>query len=683
MSQAAEQGPASPRVEDPTTTPPRHDRRAWALIVIPLLAAVVAYAPVVGNGFVDLDDGTNFVENRGYAGLGWTQIRWAWTAAILGVYQPLSWMLLEVQYVLWGYAPWGYHLSSLALYLAATAALYALCVALLERGWAGEGGAGPWPIHWGAAIAVGLFAIHPLRTEVVARVSCQPYLPCALFSLLALLAYLRAHPGDGPMRPGWAVAAFLLFVAALLSKAVAVTLPVVLLILDVYPLRRIGGGTGLLLGPRARWAWAEKLPYFAASAVCAWLAFWAQARYLASIPYEPLAPGSLDSRVAQMCYGLVFYLYKTIRPVRITAYYPPRSGVTFFAFPYWICGPLVVGMTVAFVSMRKRWPGLLAAWAIYLVILAPNSGLVMHGGQMAADRYSYMSMMGLVILAAAALAGAITTRRRAYAIAAVAAVTAAVLIPLDWRQCRTWRDPSSLLGNALASYPNVKVQHNLAMDLARHERYAEAERHLAEVVRKAPDFGRAGRNLIGILVNQGKLTEAKARLAELATHKVAEVDLLIAEGSVLTLQGENAEAEARFTKAVRLESDGCQARQGLGVSLLRQRKLAEAEAQFAEVVRRKPDDAAARVDLGTSLARQGKLAEAEAQLALAVRLAPGSLTAIKALGKTLGMQGKIREAEAQFQQALRLQPDDLESRAALGKFAQIRDRLRLPLGSQR
>jgi hypothetical protein len=368
----------------------------------PILAAVVAFAPVVANGFVEKDDRRNFLENPGFAGLGWPQIHWAWTAVVLGVYQPLSWMLLEAQYALWGLAPWGYHLSSLALYVAATAVLYALCVALLERGGAGEGGGGPWPIHWGAAIAVGLFAILPLRTEVVAWASCQPYLPCALFSLLALLAYLRAHPAEGPTRPGWAVVAFLVFMAALLSKAVAVTLPLILLILDVYCLRRIGGGNGLFSGPRARRAWAEKLPYFAATAVFACLAIWAAEHSPASTNAEPLAPqGPLDLRMARMFYAVLFYLYKTIRPVRIAAFYPLQSGMSLVASPYWICGLIVVGVTVAFVVMRRRWPGLLAAWASYLVLLPPRIVFSAQDSQAAAVSFSTVAFLAAKIAASA------------------------------------------------------------------------------------------------------------------------------------------------------------------------------------------------------------------------------------------------------------------------------------------
>jgi Flp pilus assembly protein TadD len=683
MPQATDQRLASPPVESPTTTPPVADRRAWALIVIPVLAALVAFAPVVANDFVDWDDRENFLENRGYLGLGWPQVRWAWTTVLLGVYQPLSWILLEAQYALFGLAPWGYHLSSLALYLAATAALYALSVALLERGRAVNLGHGPWPIHLGAAIAVTLFAIHPLRTEVVAWVSCQPYLPCALFLLLTLLAYLRAHTADGTTRPGWAAVAFLLFVAALLSKAVAVTLPLVLLILDAYPLRRIGGRHGLLAAPSARRAWAEKLPFFAASALFAWLASWSKQHYFVSNVGAPLAQGSLDERVAQMLYGVIFYLYKTVRPVRIAAFYPLDAGLSLLASPYRTCALLVVGMTVAFLVMRRRWPGLLAAWASYLVMLAPNSGLILIGPQVAADRYSFISMMGLVILAAAGLAGATTTRRQALAIGAVATVTALVLIPLDWRQCRTWRDTLSLWGNALVYYPSAHAHMNLGVELSKQERYAEAEPHLVQVVRMAPEHARARRTLAHVLAAQGKLDEAEAQFAALARLKVSEAELFMDQGILLSLRGKNAEAAAKFAEVMRLKPDDRQARRALAVALVFQGKRAEAEAQFAEIVRRTPNDATARVDLGKSLAQQGKLAQAEAQFAEAVRLKPASLPAIKALARTLGLLGKIAEAEAQFQQALRLQPDDIESRAALARFAQIRDQLRLPANLQR
>src|SRR5271157_5459368 len=151
-------------------------------------------------------------------------------------------MLLELEYVLAGLNPRGYHLVSIGLHAAVAVALFALIVAILRRcGWPANQGA-PREIHLqlAAALAAALFAVHPLRVEAVAWASCQPYLPCALFSMLAVLAYLRAFWLGTSPEWGWLVVSFVLFVAALLCKAAAVSLPAMLLILDVYPLRRFG-----------------------------------------------------------------------------------------------------------------------------------------------------------------------------------------------------------------------------------------------------------------------------------------------------------------------------------------------------------------------------------------------------------------------------------------------------------
>ena len=368
---------------------------------------MVAFAPILKNGFVDWDDFTNFTSNNQFRGLGWPQLRWAWTTFHLGVYQPISWMLLEAQYVLFGVNPWGYHLTSLVLYAGAAVVLDALCVALLTRCLPEDATHNPWAIHLGAALAVSLFVAHPLRTEVVAWVSCQPYLPCAMFSMLAVMAYLRAHPAGRPTRVGWAIVALLLFAAALLSKAVAVPLPLVLLILDIYPLRRIedaSGVRGLVTGPEARWAWIEKLPYVALSLLFMRLAILAKYAF-AQLVHTVLEQDSLAVRGAQACYGVYFYLAKTIWPTAISPFYPLPPRIA-WGEPRYLLGALAVGgLTLTLILGRRRWPWLLAAWGAYLVILAPNSGLVRISTQLAADRYGYVSMMGLVVLAAAGLCG--------------------------------------------------------------------------------------------------------------------------------------------------------------------------------------------------------------------------------------------------------------------------------------
>src|SRR5262249_47033858 len=129
--------------------------------------------------------------NDDYRGLGWREVAWAWSTTRLYVYQPLAWMLLEAQYSLFGLDARGYHLTSLLLYTADTVILYFLAVSLLARCQPKLYFEKSWACLIGAGLAVALFAVHPLRTEVVAWASCQPYLPCAMFYMLAVMAYLR------------------------------------------------------------------------------------------------------------------------------------------------------------------------------------------------------------------------------------------------------------------------------------------------------------------------------------------------------------------------------------------------------------------------------------------------------------------------------------------------------------
>ena len=256
---------------------PAWDRRTW-LVAIPLaLIVIAAFIPALDNGFVNWDDDQNFLDNPFYRGLGVAQVKWAWSTFWLGVYQPLAWLLFEAQYVFWKLDPRGYHLTSLLLHTANAVVLYVLTVTLLVRCRPDSCLRGPWTCSLGAGLATALFAVHPLRVEAVAWASCQPYLPCALFSMLAVLAYLRAFAMGSSPRWGWLVGSFVLFVAALLSKAVAVSLPAVLLILDVYPLRRFGDGPGRWFGPAARRAWWEKVPFVIVSLVFMGLAIAARA----------------------------------------------------------------------------------------------------------------------------------------------------------------------------------------------------------------------------------------------------------------------------------------------------------------------------------------------------------------------------------------------------------------------
>jgi Flp pilus assembly protein TadD len=597
---------AEPTPAAAAAPPPGWDRLAWAWAALPALTAL-AFLPALDNGFLDLwDDQANFLANQDYRGLGWPQLRWAWTTTLLGVYQPVGWMLLELQYALGGMRPRTYHLASILMHGAVAVALYALIFELLRRvrpAWPADR---RWALPAAAALAAALFAAHPLRVEVVAWVSCQSYLPCGFFCVTAVVAYLRAHRGGGSGRPGWPVASLALYAAALLSKAVAVGLPVVLLVLDVYPLRRLGPGRWA--GPEARRAWREKSPFALLALAFAAVAIVSRRSARSSLNIKEPA-FDFGTRLVHAGYGLGLYVYETLVPVNLIAFdlSPDRFDPSEPRFALGVAAALA--LTVAAVALRRRWPGLLAAWVAYVAIVSPNLGFLRFGAQVAADRYTYVATMGFYALAAGALARGLISARRPAVVVATALAVVAGLSALTWRQCRVWHDTETLWVHALgrgAGY-SPDLHNNLGAARARRGDYDAAAVELAEAVRLRPGFVEARASLGEVCRRLGRFDQAATHLSEAARLEPerADVQTSLAEvrnrlGMALFRQGRFAESATQYTELARMRPGDAEVQYNLGACLLRQERPADAAARFAEALRLKPDFPAARKALQTA-----------------------------------------------------------------------------------
>src|SRR6266851_3871387 len=229
------------------------------------LLTLLLFLPALGNDFVNWDDERNFVLNPNYRGLGWTEIEWMWTSHLLGRYVPITWMTLGLDYTIWGMNPFGYHLTSVLFHAVNAVLLYFVALALLRLGMRDRSKEMQARIPIGALFAALVFALHPLRAESVAWVTERRDVVSGMFFLLAILAYLRGNPDvpGAPIRRKYYLACFGFFILALLSKEIAVTLPVILLILDVYPMRRLGeAGWFSASGGRIL---VEKTPFFVLS----------------------------------------------------------------------------------------------------------------------------------------------------------------------------------------------------------------------------------------------------------------------------------------------------------------------------------------------------------------------------------------------------------------------------------
>src|SRR5438132_2776639 len=369
----------------------------WVRWLAPLLVALftlAAFLPALQNQFVNWDDKDNFLDNPHYRGLGWTHLRWMWTTH-LGHYIPLTWMTLGLDYLLWGMNPVGYHLTSLVLHAANAVVFFFVVCRILTL-------ALPAPSERGHALTAGfaalVFAIHPLRVESVAWVTERRDVLSGLFYLLTILVYLRDCE-RGERGRGWYWLSVAVFVCALLSKSMVVNLPVVLLILDVYPLRRLGGAIGWWSEP-ARRVYVEKIPFVLLAAAASAIAVMAQVSIHAALP---LAQLGVPSRLAISAYGLSFYLGKMIVPVNLSPIYELPRTVSPWAMPFILSFGLAVAITAIVLTLRRRVLGLPAAWLAYLVVLLPVLGIFQSGPQIAADRYTYLAGLGWAILAGAGL----------------------------------------------------------------------------------------------------------------------------------------------------------------------------------------------------------------------------------------------------------------------------------------
>ena len=445
----------------------------------------VVFVRTLRGDFVSWDDDVNFLDNPSYRGLGPTQLRWMFTS-LRGVYVPVTWVTLGLDHVLWGMRPVGYHLTSVLFHAANAVVAYVLARRLLV---AAVPGAARTRVRLAAALAALLFAVHPLRVESVAWITERRDVVSGLFFLLAIVFYLRATDGERLHR-AWYGAAVGAAALAVFAKAIAVTLPLVLILLDVYPLRR-------------RRAWYEKLPFVALGLAAAVVAVVAQRASGSLSGLQAIGPAE---RLGLSAYALVFYAWKTVAPVGLSPLYEMPFDRGPWAPTFGASAALVVAAGAALWLGRRRWPGAAAAGAAFTVMLLPVLGLVHFGSHYAADRNTYVAGVAPAMLAA----GGVLRCGRAAA-AAVAAVVLAVLATLTAVQTTVWHDSETLWRHALRVSPSATAHFKLASLLDDAGEWEAALPHYRGAVRIHPDFPMAYNNWGITLARLGRLEEAQER----------------------------------------------------------------------------------------------------------------------------------------------------------------------------
>jgi protein O-mannosyl-transferase len=625
--------------------------------VISLLLAAVTlgvYWPVLHCDFAGYDDIVYVTANwHVLEGLNRAGVVWAFTDLTAGFWHPLTWLSLMLDATWAGRGPMGFHLTNLLLHTGGTVVLF-----LSLRRLTGA--------LWRSAAVAALFALHPLHVEAVAFVAERKEVLSACFGLLSLLFYARwaqSKIGNRQLAIGNYLFSLGFFLCGLLSKTMVVTLPLLLLLLDYWPLGRVAGarvpGSGFpaaKTGPDTRnlWQWfREKIPFFALALGAGLLTLHAE-RSIGAVSGSEAYP--LTMRLGNAVVSVLRYLGQTVWPVDLAVFYPYPGRLD----PALVAGAvlLLAVISVSGIAWARRRPYWLAGWLWFLVTLLPVSGLIQVGAHARADRYTYVPLIGIFIMLVWGV-GELVARAAAIRVAALL-LAAGCLLACAVRtrdQLQFWHNGETLFRHTLAvTRDNYLAMNNLGAALETRHQTDEAIALYREALRIKPDYLDAMSSLGSALALKGDNSGAIALYQQLLRLEPNHPDGHYNYGCALAALGNYAGAMDEYQAALKLRPDFPAAHNNLGIALAASGRPAEAAAEYQEAVRLRPEFTEARNNLANLLVNQGRLDEAGAQYAESLRLKPAQPLVHFGLGNVCAIQERYAEAAAQFQAAVQLDP---------------------------
>lgn len=599
--------------------------RDLLLSVLLATSVLVAYAGVRQHDFVNFDDPEYVVQNRHVtSGLSAANVAWALTAVHSANWHPLTWMSHMLDGSLYGLEPGGHHLTNVLLHALATVLLF-----LALRTMTGAPGR--------SAFVAALFALHPRNVESVAWISERKDVLSAVFWTGAMWAHAAYARRSTPPRY---VAVAVLLALGLLAKPMVVTLPAALLLLDVWPLRRVRvAGVGDDAPPADADAAAgralpplpvpavvrEYAPLLAIALAAAVVTFLAQR---SSGAVATLAALPLGFRLQNAVVTYAGYLWSLAWPTQLAVFYPYR---TLPVAEVVASLAVLVALTVLAWRTRRTRPYLLVGWLWYLGTLVPVIGIVKAGDQAMADRFTYLPAIGLFLAATWAVADAAARDPRARrALVPAALLVVAMCLQTTRRQVEHWRDSVTLFEHALA---------------------VTSQNHLAQL------------NLAAALVERGDLAAGLEHARAAQALRPDDVKILATLGTALARSGHGDEAEAAYRRALRNDPDSVLAWLGMAVLHAERLQWTDAELAYGEVLRREPEHAKAHAGLGFVLSAQGRHADAIAHYRAALAADAALLQAYNGLALALEASGDPDEALRVLESALRRAPGEQRLRA--------------------
>jgi tetratricopeptide (TPR) repeat protein len=628
--------------------------------IVLLVVTLATYLPVLGLDFVNFDDPKYVAENPVVAGgLSPRGIWYAFTTFVLGNWIPLTWLSFELDATLFGISAPAFHAVNLAWHAANALLLYFV----LHRMTGARG----------ASVCVALlFAVHPLHVESVAWISERKDVLSTFWLLVTLLAYLRyaLQPNAARM-----TCVCLTLALGLLAKPMLVTLPVLLLLVDIWPLRRMAGfparddshssplpdlsattaaAANAHACPRRTWRQllVEKIPLFALVVADGIVTIIAQ-RSRSAMEANDNLPFSF--RAANAIHGYGWYLWKTVWPTDLCAFYPLPNEP-----PSWqLVAVLALSMAAVsgYVIVRRGRGHLVFGWLWFVIALLPVSGLLQVGGQAYADRYAYVPHIGLFVMvvweAERWFARRPIGRWAAFALSGAAVVACAAVSRF---QIACWRNSETLCARALELDPQNYGAHSLlAMLRTRQQDWDAAEEHLQQILIQRPSFRPAIVHLGWIYHHRGETEKAAEYFAW--ALRLDPKDTLVPRGLAAV---RSRPRDAAPNEAVELNREGLKA--------VRQGRMEIALTQFREAIALAPDYGDAHNNAGLALVELHRPDEAKSHFLLALASSPENADFHVNLGSLLATEGAWQEAEFQYEEALRLNPHDVEARFRLDQL---------------
>jgi protein O-mannosyl-transferase len=581
-------------------------RRDTYICVFLALVTFALYWPVTGFEFNNYDDVQYITDNsRIHSGLTGGNIRWAFTTGHASNWHPITWLSHQLDCQLYGLNPAGHHFTNLLFHVANTLLLFGLLRRMTGA-------------VWRAAFVAALFALHPMHVESVAWVAERKDVLSAFFGLLTLWIWWSYVRSPSPRRY---VLALLPFALALMSKPMLVTLPLLMLLLDFWPLRRAQPDKPLLGYPPLV---KEKIPFVALTLLSCVVTFLVQKTGGAVASTSMISP---EKRAANAVVSCVRYIFKFLWPQNMAVIYPYPAHI-----PWWQAagaGLLLVAISLAVLRAAPRRPYLIVGWLWFVISLVPVIGLVQVGMQSMADRYTYLPYIGLFVMATWGGSELIAAWPQAKPMLACATgVLLAGCFFVSMRQLQYWHDSIKLFSHAIEVTTDNAVAHC---------------------------------NLGQALAAAGKPEDARDEYTKALNIDPTYVSAMVSMSSYYNLHRNYDEAISCLNAALKIRPDSDQAHYDLALAFSGQGKTAQAIDEYRTTLKINPRHDKALVNLGATFAQQGDLTNAIQLYQRAIEIAPNNPYAHNALGGALDAQGKLDDAVQQYSAALQIQPDFAEA----------------------